>query len=141
MQYIQKWFEQTKLRTPTATHVQAAPTDTSASNATTAGPAVAESFRAMRESNIMMPLDLLTDERNLYSIMPYCDGGELFERLDLNERFSEDEARYWMDQILNVSSSTVLVGGLFLWSLDRTAIDMVPHPRNMFVSCLGSFDL
>ncbi|OEU22219.1 ser/thr kinase [Fragilariopsis cylindrus CCMP1102] len=48
-----------------------------------------------------MPLDLLSDERNLYSIMPYCDGGELFERLDLNERFSETEARYWMDQILN----------------------------------------
>jgi serine/threonine protein kinase len=59
----------------------------------------------MREANIMMPLDLLSDERNLYSIMPYCDGGELFERLDLNERFSEEEARYWIDQVLNVSSS------------------------------------
>jgi serine/threonine protein kinase len=53
-----------------------------------------------------MPLDLLSDERNLYSIMPYCDGGELFERLDLNERFSENEARYWMDQILNVSQES-----------------------------------
>lgn len=65
---------------------------------------VTESFFVMRDTNIMMPLDLLSDERNLYSIMPYCDGGELFERLDLNERFSEDEARYWMDQVLNVSS-------------------------------------
>lgn len=64
---------------------------------------VTKSFSAMRDTNIMMPLDLLSDERNLYSIMPYCDGGELFERLDLNERFSEDEARYWMDQVLNVS--------------------------------------
>lgn len=64
---------------------------------------VNESFFAMRDTNIMMPLDLLSDERNLYSIMPYCDGGELFERLDLNERFSEAEARYWMDQVLNVS--------------------------------------
>jgi serine/threonine protein kinase len=64
---------------------------------------VMESFQAMRETNVMMPLDLLTDELNMYSIMPYCDGGELFERLDLNERFSEDEARYWMDQVLNVS--------------------------------------
>ena len=64
---------------------------------------VIQSFSAMRDTNIMMPLDLLSDERNLYSIMPYCDGGELFERLDLNERFSETEARYWMDQILNVS--------------------------------------
>jgi len=66
---------------------------------------VTESFFAMRDTNIMMPLDLLSDERNLYSIMPYCDGGELFERLDLNERFSENEARYWMDQVLNVSST------------------------------------
>jgi serine/threonine protein kinase len=59
----------------------------------------------MRETNIMMPLDLLSDDRNLYSVMPYCDGGELFERLDLNERFSEGEARYWMDQVINVSLS------------------------------------
>jgi hypothetical protein len=63
---------------------------------------VAESFQVMKERNIMLPLDLLSDERNLYSVMPFCDGGELFERLDLNERFSEEEARYWMDQILNV---------------------------------------
>ena len=69
---------------------------------------VTESLLAMRDTNIMMPLDLLSDERNLYSIMPYCDGGELFERLDLNDRFSEDEARYWMDQVLNVSWT-------FLW--------------------------
>jgi hypothetical protein len=67
---------------------------------------VTQSFSAMRDTNIMMPLDLLSDERNLYSIMPYCDGGELFERLDLNERFSENEARYWMDQILNVSQES-----------------------------------
>lgn len=103
MQYIQKWYEHTNLRTTTDTHIQSTATDALLDDvvASTAGAAVAESFRAMRESNIMMPLDLLTDERNLYSIMPYCDGGELFERLDLNERFSEDEARYWMDQILN----------------------------------------
>lgn len=68
---------------------------------------VDQSFFAMRDTNIMMPLDLLSDERNLYSIMPYCDGGELFERLDLNERFSEEEARYWMDHVLNVSSKSI----------------------------------
>jgi len=55
------------------------------------------------ETHVMMPLDLLSDDRNLYSIMPYCDGGELFERLDMNERFSEQEARYWMHQVLTVS--------------------------------------
>ena len=52
-----------------------------------------------------MPLDLLSDDTNLYSIMPYCDGGELFERLDMNERFTEPEARYWMFQVLNVRAT------------------------------------
>lgn len=63
----------------------------------------AASKQAVMETHVMMPLDLLADDRNLYSIMPYCDGGELFERLDMNERFSEDEARYWMHQVLTVS--------------------------------------
>lgn len=61
------------------------------------------SFVAVMETNVMMPLDLLSDDRHLYSVMPYCSGGELFERLDLNERFQEEEARFWMHQILNVS--------------------------------------
>jgi hypothetical protein len=91
MQYIKQWFEDTRRK---GININANRSETG----------VTESFQAMRESNIMMPLDLLSDERNLYSIMPYCDGGELFERLDLNERFSEEEARYWMDQVLNVST-------------------------------------
>jgi serine/threonine protein kinase len=91
MQYLKNWFEESRRNKSTPAAVLVSETG------------LAESFIAMRETNIMMPLDLLTDERNLYSIMPYCDGGELFERLDLNERFSEGEARYWMDQVLNVS--------------------------------------
>jgi hypothetical protein len=106
MQYLRKWFQTTHGRTQPLTP-----------NLT-----VAESFRAMRESNIMMPLDLLSDERNLYSIMPYCDGGELFERLDLNERFSEDEARYWIDQVLNVSSVDIRS----LTTLDSFKISLWP---------------
>lgn len=62
------------------------------------------SKQAVMETHVMMPLDLLSDDRNLYSIMPYCDGGELFERLDMSERFSEDETRYWMHQVLTVSA-------------------------------------
>ena len=62
------------------------------------------SLNAMLQTNIMMPLDLLSDDRHLYSVMPFCDGGELFERLDRNERFSEEEAKYWLYQVLNVSA-------------------------------------
>ena len=66
---------------------------------------VQDSLKAVLETNIMMPLDLLSDDGHLYSIMPYCNGGELFERLDMNEKFSEEEARYWMTQICNVRPS------------------------------------
>lgn len=59
----------------------------------------------MVESHIMMPLDLLTDNRNLYSVMPYCTGGELFDILEKKNRFSEPEARFWMRQILQVSTN------------------------------------
>lgn len=88
MQYLQQWHSSNRVAQ-----------QQNASNADS----VEESFRTMLETNIMMPLDLLTDDANLYSVMPYCDGGELFERLDMNERFSEPEARYWMCQVLNVS--------------------------------------
>jgi serine/threonine protein kinase len=91
MQYLKQWHTTVKAK---ASKPQDEPVD-----------GVAASFKAILETNIMMPLDLLSDDRNLYSIMPYCDGGELFERLDLNERFSEEEARYWMHQVLNVSDN------------------------------------
>lgn len=83
MQYLKGWYE--------------------ASSNTESSVADEASFDAMSATNIMMPMDLLTDDRHLYSVMPFCDGGELFDRLDTEERFSENEARYWMVQILNVS--------------------------------------
>ena len=42
--------------------------------------------RDMLDSHVMMPLDLLNDDRNLFSIMPYCTGGELFEILEKKNR-------------------------------------------------------
>ena len=55
------------------------------------------------DSHIMMPLDLLSDDINLYSITPYCTGGRLLDQIENKSRFSEPEARYWMRQILTVS--------------------------------------
>jgi hypothetical protein len=72
-----------------------------ASNATTTSK-IDEAFANMVATNVMMPLDILSDEHYLYSIMPYCNGGELFEWLDMNEKFTENQARYWMNQIFNV---------------------------------------
>ena len=59
-----------------------------------------DSSDAMLSTHLMLPLDLLSDDRYLYSVMPYCDGGELFDRLDQRQTFSENETRYWMHQIL-----------------------------------------
>jgi len=50
----------------------------------------AEVREAMRVTNIVMPLDFLYDNENLYIIMPYCDGGELF---DYQGNFTEDVCR------------------------------------------------
>lgn len=61
---------------------------------------------AMQRTGVMMPQDWLQDEHFCYSIMPYCDGGELFDRVGSQGRFTEDEARHWMHQILNVSGLT-----------------------------------
>lgn len=55
----------------------------------------------MNQRHVLLPLDLpMSDGRNLYSIMPYCNGGELFAVLDEMTRFTEAQARYWMNQIL-----------------------------------------
>ena len=56
----------------------------------------------MADSNIMMLHDVLTDGKNLYTIMPYCAGGDVFDMLsDGRRKFHENEARYLFAQILN----------------------------------------
>jgi hypothetical protein len=54
----------------------------------------------LEDTNVMIPYDILSDDQNLYSIMPFCDGGELFYIVDARDRFPEDEARYWFQQLL-----------------------------------------
>ena len=55
----------------------------------------------MFTTNVMMPLGVFWDHTNLYCVMPYVNGGELFDVLDQRKTFPEAEARYWMLQILN----------------------------------------
>jgi len=50
----------------------------------------AEIREAVRETNVILPLDFLYDNNNLYIIMPYCDGGELFTH---RENFTEEICR------------------------------------------------
>jgi len=65
---------------------------------------------AMRETNVIMPLDFLFDDRNLYTITPYCTGGEMFDVLLERQSFSEPESRYLLRSILNGLESLQRVG-------------------------------
>jgi len=50
--------------------------------------------------NLMTQIVTLTDDEYLYSIMPYCGGGELFEKVSQDGRFPEPLARHWFRQLL-----------------------------------------
>lgn len=112
MQYLKQWHECKNHNTP--------------------GPI--SSKEAVMETHVMMPLDLLSDDRNLYSVMPYCDGGELFERLDLNERFSEDEARYWMHQVLTGLENLQSAG---VCHRDMSLENLLVHQNGALIIDLG----
>merc|ERR1719330_1131326 len=57
---------------------------------------------AMRRTRIIMPLDFLYDETNLYIITPYCDCGDLKNLLDLNRNgFPEEQGRELLSSILD----------------------------------------
>lgn len=56
---------------------------------------------AMRDTRIIMPLDFLYDHQKLYTITPYCTGGELFDLLAQRSRFSEEESRHFLRSILD----------------------------------------
>ena len=88
----------------------------------------------MLESHIMMPMDLLSDNRNLYSIMPYCAGGELFEVLEKKNRFTETEARYWMRQILKGLSCLKKAG---VAHRDLSLENLLVHEGNVLVIDMG----
>ena len=65
--------------------------------------------QAMLRTGVMMPQDWLHDEHYAYLCMPYCNGGELFDRVGSHGRFTEDEARHWMHQILNARTTSTVI--------------------------------
>ena len=48
---------------------------------------------------IITPVEVLADCNNLYVILPFCENGELFDRLERKGKFDENESRYWFRQI------------------------------------------
>jgi len=120
MQYLEKWVQQEqqsrqRRRDPTTMHYQ-------------------ENNDTEEESHIMMPLDLLSDDENLYSITPYCMGGRLLDLLENKSRFSEPEARYWMRQILKGLSCLKKAG---VAHRDLSPENLMVHQGNVYIIDMG----
>ena len=71
----------------------------------------------MERTHIVMPVAAWSDERHLYSIMPFAAGGELFDMLDARGGgdengggCSEPEARYWMQQVCSALATLHATG-------------------------------
>mmetsp|Transcript_20020 Transcript_20020/g.30105 ORF Transcript_20020/g.30105 Transcript_20020/m.30105 type:complete len:432 (+) Transcript_20020:175-1470(+) len=93
-----------------------------------------DSFVSIGATNVMMPMDLLSDDRYLYSVMPFCNGGELFEMLDMNEKFTEDEARHWMRQVLNGLETLQLAG---ICHRDISLENLLVHENGCLIIDMG----
>eukprot|EP00565_Helicotheca_tamesis_P002676 CAMPEP_0185730532 /NCGR_PEP_ID=MMETSP1171-20130828/10173_1 /TAXON_ID=374046 /ORGANISM="Helicotheca tamensis, Strain CCMP826" /LENGTH=390 /DNA_ID=CAMNT_0028399603 /DNA_START=119 /DNA_END=1288 /DNA_ORIENTATION=- len=51
--------------------------------------------------NVMGCKDVLSDNKYLYSFMPFCTCGELFGYVDRDGRFTEPVTRWWFRQLIN----------------------------------------
>ena len=60
--------------------------------------------------HVLGTVDVLSDERHVYLITPYCDGGDLLSVLESRGRLEESVARYIFKQLLSVSTFLLLHG-------------------------------
>mmetsp|Transcript_470 Transcript_470/g.700 ORF Transcript_470/g.700 Transcript_470/m.700 type:complete len:300 (-) Transcript_470:31-930(-) len=58
------------------------------------------SIQEMMEHRVMTAFDVLSDDENIYIVMPFCGKGELFDTLQRRTKFPEEEARCWFKQLL-----------------------------------------
>ncbi|CAD8191870.1 unnamed protein product [Paramecium octaurelia] len=58
-------------------------------------------MRYLNHENITRLIELFEDDKNLYFVLEYCDGGSLFEKILLRYYLKQSEARYLFQQIIN----------------------------------------
>ena len=58
-------------------------------------------FKSIRHKNIIQLFDIMESKTNLYFVMEYCKGGELFDYIVKNKRLKENEACVFFQQIIN----------------------------------------
>ena len=58
-------------------------------------------LKSIRHKNIIQLFDIMESKTNLYFVMEYCKGGELFDYIVKNKRLKEGEACIFFQQIIN----------------------------------------
>ena len=58
-------------------------------------------LKNIRHKNIIQLFDIMESKTNLYFVMEYCKGGELFDYIVKNKRLKENEACKFFQQIIN----------------------------------------
>lgn len=86
--------------------------------------------RSLKHPNIIKFKEVFLTPTHLAILMEYADGGELFERICTAGRFSEDEARYYFQQLVSgvsyCHSMQICHRDL---KLENTLLDGSPEPR------------
>ncbi|KAG0502347.1 hypothetical protein HPP92_002419 [Vanilla planifolia] len=86
--------------------------------------------RSLRHPNIIRFKEVVLTPTHLAIVMEYAAGGELFERICSAGRFSEDEARYFFQQLISgVSYCHFLQICHRDLKLENTLLDGSPAPR------------
>ncbi|KAG8098297.1 hypothetical protein GUJ93_ZPchr0013g35136 [Zizania palustris] len=87
--------------------------------------------RSLKHPNIIRFKEVILTPTHLAIVMEYASGGELFERICKNVRFSEDEARYFFQQLISgvsyCHSMVLVITGTFP-SSDFYSVHM-PHSK------------
>lgn len=86
--------------------------------------------RSLRHPNIVRFKELILTPTHLAIVMEYASGGELFERICNAGRFSEDEARFFFQQLISgVSYCHAMQVCHRDLKLENTLLDGSPAPR------------
>ncbi|XP_022947767.1 serine/threonine-protein kinase SRK2I-like isoform X1 [Cucurbita moschata] len=86
--------------------------------------------RSLRHPNIVRFREVILTTTHLAIVMEYASGGELFERISNAGRFSEDEARFFFQQLISgVSFCHAMQVCHRDLKLENTLLDGSPAPR------------
>ncbi|CAL0312790.1 hypothetical protein TanjilG_06166 [Lupinus angustifolius] len=86
--------------------------------------------RSLRHPNIVRFKEVILTPTHLAIVMEYASGGELFERISAAGRFTEDEARFFFQQLISgVSYCHAMQVCHRDLKLENTLLDGSPAPR------------